>query len=248
MKVAVLVKVYNEEDLLPFFLSHYDWADEILINLDMGTNDRSEEIIKSFSNTKIIWSESNGQMNDGRLVKELNEIACQSDADWIILVDSDELVFAQNFANPRRVLEVADGNVIIASMWQIYRHVTDLDLDPAYPAVFQRRHGDPNRITGFSACYTKPIIIKPEIEPRWFPGNHALEPNKRIVLSQFVRFDGAHWTLPDVRITTKRRLQGRRDRFDDEEKRMGWGGQHFHATEETILAEYELHKNDPQVF
>jgi glycosyltransferase involved in cell wall biosynthesis len=247
MKITVLTKVYNEEDLLPFFLSHYSFADEVLINLDEGTNDRSQEIIESFPNTKIIWSKSTGEMNDRVLINELNAISLQSDADWIFLLDSDELVFPKGSADPREVLSKADGNVIIASMWQVYRHVDDPDLDPSRPAIMQRRHGDPNREYGFSHCYTKPIIVDPKIKVQWHPGNHECLPNERIQWST-TQFDGAHWILPDVGITIKRRIKGRKDRYSEEEKRMGWGGQHFQVTEEDIRAEYELHKNDPLLF
>jgi hypothetical protein len=253
MKISVLTKVFNEEDLMPFFLSHYTWADEIIVNLDEGTNDMTLKILGMWPNVKIIWSKSTGKMDDGILINELNKIAFESDADWLILVDSDEFVFPSisngSYRNPRQVLEQAKGNLIWASMWQIYKHETDKDLDYFKPAIFQRRHGDPDRETGFNALYTKPIIVK---EPRklkmeWAVGNHNFAHNPRVVYSM-TQFDGAHWTLPDIEITYKRRVIGRRNRFSDNEIKNGWGGQHFQATRESINTEYELHKNDPQVF
>ena len=249
--IQILSKWTSEEDIAPYFLKHYWWADQIIIYLDNLANQETVDIIKSFNNTFIIWdSKSNGQMNDGRLINDLNAIVRHINADWLILVDSDEFIFPKDFADPRQVLsEITDGNVLFASMWQIYRHETDADLDPNQSPLMQRRHGDPNRETGFSSLYTKPIIAKPrETDIQWAVGNHDyLKPNPKVKISE-TRFDGVHWTLPDINMTIKRRIKGRRDRFDEEERRMGWGGQHFDATEETIIAEYELHKNDPQVF
>uniref|UniRef100_A0A6M3MCD8 Putative glycosyltransferase n=1 Tax=viral metagenome TaxID=1070528 RepID=A0A6M3MCD8_9ZZZZ len=247
MKITVLSKMFNEEALLPFFLSHYSYADEILINLDEGTNDRSVEIIQQYSQAKIIWSKSTGKVNDRILIEELNVIASKSDADWLILVDSDELLFPQNFADPRETLEKADGNVIYSIPWQIYRHKTEADLDSTKPAIFQRRHGDPNRTIGFNTVYLKPNIIKPEIKICWYPGNHTFVPNEKAVRSSVV-FDGAHWVAVDINISIHRRITRARERHSDENLKAGWGGQNFDITEEQIRADYELHKNDPQLF
>ena len=47
MKITVLSKQYQEEDLAPFFFSHYSFADEIILYLDKGTNEETmAEIVK----------------------------------------------------------------------------------------------------------------------------------------------------------------------------------------------------------
>lgn len=248
MKITVLSKIYNEGKLLPFFLKHYSYADEILIYLDLGTDDNSEAIIRRCPQAKIIWAESTGELDDLKCIQDLNEIARNSDADWLILADVDEFIFPHNFADPREVLERADGNLIYSRMWNIYRHETDSDLDYENPSIFQRRHGDADRtVELLNRLQTKPDIIKPEIKIEWTVGNHFFEPNPNVIPSSTV-FDGAHWKLVDFDLAVERRIHGRKDRFSEINLKNSWGFQYFNVTREEIIAEYEQHKNCPQVF
>jgi hypothetical protein len=248
MKITVLTKIYNEEFLLPFFFDHYSYADEFIINLDVDTNDKSIEIIENNPRAKIHWSRCVGGGNDRIFIEEANEIASQCKSDWLIYVESDEFIFPRGFADVRTTLATANGNVIYASMWQVYKHETDVDLDTTKPALLQRRHGDPNRTEGYNAHYTKPIIINPAVQISWHPGHQTHHPNDKIKVATNVMFDGAHWRLVDIPLAILRRIKGRKEHFSDESKQMGWGGQHFDITEEKIMAEYEEHKNDPLLF
>ena len=247
MKIQVISKWFNEEDLAPFFLDHYSYADEILILLDEGTNDNTVEIINRYPNATILWSKSTGKMDDQILIDELNTIVATLDSDWLILVDSDEFIFPQDFGDPLKVLSEADGNVIYAAMWQVYKNEIERKLNYAVPLLLQRRHGDPNRTEGINALYTKPIIVDPKIGIKWGVGNHQIEANDKVIIST-TRFDGAHCAKIDENISIKRIIKGRKDRFSDREKEQGWGGQHFNTTEEDIRADFELHKNDPRLY
>lgn len=247
MKITVLSKWYNEAELAPFFLNHYSYADEILIYLDRGINDGSVAEIKKYPQAKIIWAKSTGKLNDGACIAALNDIASKSNADWLISVDADEFVFPQNFNDPREVLKRADGNIIYSSMWNMYRHETDPDLDPLHPSIFQRRHGDPNRISNNNEMSTKPNIINPRIKINWGVGCHgyysAINPQVSTT-----RFDGAHWQSVDVDISCKRRIKGGKERMSDTNLKNMWAFHNFHITREDIVKVYEDHKQDPLIF
>ena len=95
MKITVLSKWYQEEDLAPFFFKHYDFADEIIIYLDKGTNPETLAEIAKCPKAKIVWGDSQGKLNDFDCVNALNEIASFSTSDWLIYADTDEFIFAE---------------------------------------------------------------------------------------------------------------------------------------------------------
>ena len=245
MKITIISKMYNEEDLLPFWLKHYEWADEIIVLLGSTSNDLSEEILLSDPRAEVIRDESpDGLMDDEICIKGLNSIANSSDADWLIVADADEFVFPMDFSNPRTFLSKANGNLMYSHMWDMYEHVDDLPLDKENPSIFQRRHGNPfihnNNI--------KPNIIKPkEFKVRWQVGAHTTWPDSNI-RSSSSRFLGAHWQSVDIELSAKRRIVGRKERNSQKEIDNLWGFHNFDLTREKIIEIYEIHKNDPQLF
>jgi len=247
MRVSILSKWYNEIELAPFFFKHYDFADEIIIYLDKGSNDGSKEFIENTSKGRISWGTSGGKLNDGICVRDLNRIAGECKSDWLICVDADEFVFPQGFADPRHSLEVSDGNVIYAAMWNMYKHADDLPLDPTNPSIMQRRHGDPDRTNPSSINCTKPIIIKPEIQINWGVGCHEYFPNKKAIVSH-TSWDGAHWQSVELDLAVKRRIKGVRERISDTNRRNNWAFHNFNVTKEEIETLMEEHKYDPLIF
>lgn len=247
MKIAVVSTWYNEAFLAPFFLGHYQYADEILIFLDTETDDETLDICSRFQNVKVENFHCPGGVNLRVHVETTNAIVPKLGSDWAICVDADEFVFPIGMEDPRSVLGRVDGNMLFARMWQIYRHETDSDLDPMKPALLQRRHGDPNVSIGINRFYNKPIISKPEVGAQWTAGFHSYRPNPRIRLSK-INFIGAHWQMADADLAIQRRIKGQRDRQSRENLLHRWCHQHYQITEEKIAAECREHLHDPQLF
>lgn len=245
MKVAVLSKWYNEIELAPYFMKHYEWADEFLIYLEKTSNDGTVEFLKQFPKVKIIWGgEEDGKLNDYACCTALSDIAANSNADWIIFCDADEFVYGLNFEPVRDVLYRANGNVIYTHMWNVFRHITDKDLDPTQPPLFQRRHGDPCRIP---EC-VKPNVIRPEIGIRWGVGCHYIMSSSKLIIPSSVRFDGSHWQSADFDIACKRRIKGVKERLSETNLINLWASHNFYVTEQELRNLMEAHKNDPQLF
>ena len=94
MNIHVYAVAYNEELLMPFFLRHYcKFANQITI-FDNESTDRTAEIIRSFG-ANVISFKTNNTMMDSVQVRIKNEEYKKSrgKADWVIVVDSDELVY-----------------------------------------------------------------------------------------------------------------------------------------------------------
>lgn len=251
MKISVISRWFNEEYLAPFFLSHYAFANEIIVMLDRTTTDNSSEIIARYPNARFEYFDHGGMLNDRILADMMSDLAASLKSDWVIYVDADELAFPVNYADEitiadsRDALVRADGNLIETWFWWVYRHVTEKDLDPSKPAVPQRRHGADYTISpGSGDKFMKPCIVKPEVGIRWGVGQHNYKPNPKIKVSS-VKVSGVHWQMADVEESVRRHA-GSEARLSAENRTRGWGVKNF--TEAMIRAECAAHLFDPQVF
>lgn len=247
MKISVLTSFYNGDLLIPYFLNHYSYADEILITFNDGgqpIDEPTKKLILSYPNTKIEqFSYPEGKTDYAHAIEICNRIVATLDSDWAIVVSADELIFPVGMQDVRAVLRDADGVIINAWLWWVYRHRTDKDLDPSLPIIWQRRHGYPNRT--FCGC-VKPVIVKPSAGITFSIGGHGCHATRGKTSN--VRFDGAHWLNADPTIAIQRRMRGRRERVSERSQKDGMGSQHFDITEEAILAECESQLDDPQLF
>lgn len=94
-KIEVHIVCYNEELILPYALRHYKtFASRIIVH-DGGSTDRSKSICEELSAEVKHW-ETGGQIND-ELLRILKETCwLKSDAEWVIVVDADEIVYFPN--------------------------------------------------------------------------------------------------------------------------------------------------------
>jgi hypothetical protein len=251
---------YDEAFLAPFFLRHYAFADTIHILLDEETTDNTREIISKFKNVNVIPVHFPDMLDDQLKVEKINELYRSIDSDWVIVVDSDEFLFPLPLSmNFRDVLgQESTYDLFKAQMWQVYRHRSDIDLDLNLPAIYQRRHGDPNVSTGINAKYVKPIIVRSGLDIRWLPGCHELKGKrlpsrlwdtirrKRVVSSPQV-IHGVHWQMADPDFAVARRLR-RMAHLSKRNRENGMGAHNFHITEQQIREECALHLNDPLLF
>jgi hypothetical protein len=245
LKVSVISRWMNEEFFAPYFLSHYAFADEIIILLERSTSDRSAEIIGRFPNARIEYTDTGGVINDRIFSDAMSDLAASLKTDWVIRADADELIyFEPQFWNPRGVLAEADGNCIEVLFRWIFRHKDDPDLDPSKPAVFQRPHGGVYSMwPGMGSTFIKPSIVRPEAKIRWRPGEQGYENSPNVRMSE-ARADGVHWQMVDVEEAV-RRLLSAEARLSDVNKKNNWGVRRF--TEAQIRECCAAHLNDPVV-
>ena len=109
MKIKLFCFFYNEAVLLPFFLSHYRWVDEIprggeqINGRDTGDSGKSKSFRRGAGNNtrgayaaRINRGLGNGRPdrpNFQKMAKLNKVINRRSDADWHVVVDADELIF-----------------------------------------------------------------------------------------------------------------------------------------------------------
>ncbi|HHP7242331.1 MAG TPA: glycosyltransferase family 2 protein [Cyclobacteriaceae bacterium] len=93
--VHVYAPCFNEENIIPYFVRHYQSFVERIFVYDNQSTDRSVEILKSYNNLVLRTFESgNEQRTD--LITEIKETAwyeSRGRADFIIACDMDELLY-----------------------------------------------------------------------------------------------------------------------------------------------------------
>lgn len=248
MRIEIVTMWYNEAFLAPFFISHYKYVDKINILFDSDTDDETCNILDHVDNVEIGIDEFTfpDGMDDEIKRDRINIAIKKVDADWIYVLDADEFIFPPGFENPCTFLSRQSESVVIAKMWQVYRHINDIALDSGNePIITQRSHGDSNRETGINAMYCKPIIIQPPVTFELSCGNHSLIGNYSISSETY---DGTHWAMADPIFVINRRIQNRKERQSQRNLDTGMTYHQHDITENSLLEECELHNHDPKLF
>ncbi|GAI19650.1 unnamed protein product [marine sediment metagenome] len=161
MKIAIVTVWYNEEDLAPFFLKHYSYTDKIFLFLE--ATDKTKEICEQFPNVQVEDFIQPDGMDDILKVEKINQVVreLKGEFDWVYSVDADELIFPpKEYKDAKDFLfkqQKNSYNLVYTKIFQVYRHVTDEDLDINKPILAQRQHGDPDLTSFFNRSYIKPI-------------------------------------------------------------------------------------------
>ena len=250
MKIAIVTFWYNEKEIAPFFLKHYSYVDDIFVYLDTDTNDGTRSICEAHPNVTIRDMSFPVGYDPMTHTCKINSVVKGLKFDWVYVVDVDELIqqpkqykSAEGFLHKQ---EQAGYTLVIARMYQVFRHVTDKDLDINKPVLSQRCHGDPDLTTAFNRHYIKPIVAKPETGISWLPGCHAYHGNESIRVAE-EQFIGAHWKMADDSFVIKRRLHNIQARLSKRSLMLRMSYQDIDITKEIILRDLEEHRRDPDV-
>jgi hypothetical protein len=254
-RIEIITFVYNEEFLLPFFLKHYDWVDRINVIYDQDSTDKTLEILNSNRKVNVIPFRFPDMMDDVLKVNKINEVYRNlKPKGWVIVVDCDEFIFID-----RKKIERLQCYVSKTKLFNVYRNVSDSDLDVNKPIKGQRCHGV------FDEVYNKPIIARIGLDLAWHVGNHNvlittpflsklnLKIKKSVLRQESDAVSengiiGAHWANADTCFCVKRRVIDRRDRQSKFNLDNHLTYQHHNITVECVLNECESHEHDNLVF
>jgi hypothetical protein len=91
--ITVHVITYNEEITIEFFINHYrERFPNCEINIyDNYSTDKTVEIGKKY-NCNIIMYDTNNELNDEKYLEIKNNIWKNSNTDWVVICDCDELI------------------------------------------------------------------------------------------------------------------------------------------------------------
>jgi len=242
--IEVLSVWYNEQFLAPYFLKHYEWADSIRIFVDSDTNDNTRAIL---SDHNVYWEDfdMHGGLDDWEKALHLTKEYSETHCDWVIVVDADEFIYHRTMPVPD-YLKVARGRLVTVIFHEVYRHITDGDLDPSLPPLYQRRHGS-TKVWGETwEDNVKPCVMRAGQDIKLGIGVHRLGLESSVVVTSTLGpyLYGVHWRHADPCFSVDRMLNGRWGRQSPANiERYG----EMKTTREAILAECKAHETDPEV-
>lgn len=218
MLIEVLTTYYRETYLAPLFMEHYEpWADVVTIITSRMPEDK---------------------LDDGIKLDLIHASISRSTADWIILVDFDEMVFPKNGADPRITLEQEQGSICQCEMLRVWRHMSDQDVDRMKPPLLQRRHGTPDHV--------KPCIFRPHPSIRFDIGTHGVNG-----LPEHYKWgdpwSAVHWANADPEFGIQRSHVHRQMRLSPNQHEKGWGVITEWLDPKFLEQKYLDHLNDPIV-
>ena len=248
LEIEVITVMYNEELLAPLFVRHYaPWVDRITVLHDQSTDRTREKLETTAAECGLPLTIRPIQFPEGydnkTKIEFINQAVRESSADFVICVDSDEFVHPWPFDNtdPRKELEKETANVVRCKMCHVYRHITDAEIDPGKPPLFQRRHGAPNDL---EESYDKPCIVRPDSGIQFEPGCHFVTlpyPESRAV------WRGTHWAKADD-FCVQRYINNRLERMSKRNRELGFSSHIVNQTADRLRAELKAHEQDPQIF
>lgn len=176
MKVEVYALSWNEERFLPYFLRHYSsFASRITI-FDNESTDDSVRIIERYPNTRVRSYATGGEIYDATWRDYKNEFWKESrgQADWVIIVDVDEIVYHPSLLD---YLAACSERGITIPWTNGYEMVADRFPDTSghvYEQIVNGAHDE---------WYSKPAVFDPNAieEINYIPGAHDCSPIGRVL-------------------------------------------------------------------
>lgn len=116
--------VHNEENFIWFsIMSVLDFVDKILV-WDTGSTDKTVEIVKTINSKKIEFKEV-GKVDKYQFSKMRQQMLEQSDCDWILVLDGDEIWWEGSIKKVIDKIE-KDGEKLEAIVVPFYNAVGDI--------------------------------------------------------------------------------------------------------------------------
>lgn len=149
--VEVFAICYNEEKIMPFFLKHYSKFCSQITIFDNHSTDKTIEIIKNFAKTfptQLILYDTSGTLDDSVYLSIKNNCWKKSEADYVIVVDSDEFIYHKDIKkfiidNPKSIYKPKGYNMVS-------------DIFPTGDDILQIKTGK------YSSNYSKLALFSPK--------------------------------------------------------------------------------------
>lgn len=209
--------VWNERDMLPFFLEHYRPFVDRFFLYDDGSDDGSADYLSGQPDVELRRFHNDGDSFVEKARDFYNDAWKESRgaADWVIVVNVDELVY---HPSPRQALdwEKQQGNTVIHPRgWDM---VTE-DFPREGPLARTANRGV------HSGGMAKLAIFAPAMvdEINYSPGRHHAEPAGRIIRGRETAFDLLHYKyLGEDYLLRRYRELGSRMKPTDRAKSFGF--------------------------
>lgn len=224
MKIHAYLLCWNEIDIMPLVIKHYDkFCDKITI-MDNWSTDGSDKLAESLGCEVVKFGTKFFDDQENMNVK--NNCWRGSNADWVIVADFDEVLF-HSYKEMRFAIEYfANATIIKTIGWQI--------MSDEWPAndLTEITHGYEFKNYAKSICFSPKHIT----DIGYGPGAHEANPQglvnwsaESLYVLHYKHIGGVQRTIDRYREYQKRMSKNNR--------KMGWGC-HYNRTPASIRQEW----------
>ena len=230
----------NERELMPLFMSHYrDFvrAEKISVHYDDSSTDGSEQLARELG-AEIVHHErarsAAGEVAlDDNYLRDLRSTfwhPSRGQADWIIVVDIDELIIHPQL---HKLLDSAPPEVQVLQPqgWELVG-----DWPPAGKQAWQAvRRGIPQPY-----C-SKPCVFRPSINMQFAIGSHDATPmrdGKIVPIHEAPQLKLLHCSYLGLDYLLRRYAMRRARAMSDMNQKMGWGA-HWRSSDDELRRRWD---------
>jgi len=173
MKIEAHIINWNEADIIALTVSHYKKFCDRIVIYDNYSDDGSDLIAKSMG-CEVVKFGIPGMLCDGEYIKVKNNCWKNSDADWVIVCDCDEILFHEDISFLFKQEALKGATMLRTQGYNMYSN--DMPVDSFLEIV-----------TGFKDdSYSKLVCFKPEAvkEIAYIYGCHEARPVGNIQFSE----------------------------------------------------------------
>lgn len=150
-KVEVHILAYNEAGIMPYAIRHYQTFAERIVLHDLGSKDATVAIAVA-AGCDVVMHDAKGEFNDLLNKGVKNECWKQTDAEVVIVADSDELIYFP--AGAERTLQAYRENKVIV----VKPHGFEMTSD-VYPTTPGQIYDEVKMGGPDDEWYAKPIMF-----------------------------------------------------------------------------------------
>jgi glycosyltransferase involved in cell wall biosynthesis len=231
MKIEAHIIAWNEAEIIGLVIKHYQKFCNHITIYDNYSSDSTQLIAESMG-CDVKKFGIKGQLDDQAYLDVKNNCWKDSDADWVIVCDCDEILFESNDFDLGRYLGEIKPHLVKPYGWNVYSEGMPIE--------------DITEITNgyYFENYSKCVLFSPKLKEIGFkPGAHICEPKADfdIQKSVFMNEKSGLYLLHYKNIGGVERLLKRnteyRKRLSYNNKKMGYGI-HYHDSEDKIRKEW----------
>lgn len=231
MKIEAFLLCWNESEIMPLVVKHYQrFCDKITI-LDNWSTDGSDKLAESLGCEVIKFGTKFFDDQENMNIK--NSCWKGSDADWVVVADFDECLSPP----PMRTISAGEA---FRYLFQIWHHTTIFKTIGWQIMSDSMPENDLLEITnGYRFDnYSKNIIFNPKRikEINYNPGAHRIDPVGDVVYSEDSLYVLHYKHIGGVQRTIDR-YKEYKPRMSKNNRKNGWGV-HYNRSEQSIREEW----------
>ena len=232
MKIDLYAVCHNEQDMLPFFLRHYERFVDRMFIYDNQSDDHSPILLKSHPKVVYHCCSTGGLFREDWITNLKNEAwkKHSMNSDYVFVVDIDEFIYHPHLATLLKQYHAGGIECIHAYG---YNMVAD-----TFPSVESGRQIYDDIHFGVpESSFDKVSVFDPrKIDIQYYPGAHCCKgimnaryPRRRVIKLLHYKFVDFH------RLAA--RCASRQSRNSEINKAMNWGT--YHYTEDEIRRQFQ---------